>query len=66
MKIFDSIRAWFRRQKFGHPPAELEIYTSCYGRTHYIVWEPKGYRCETFDTLADAKKYAERMGWRLV
>ena len=65
MKIFDSIRAWFRRQKFKHYPAELESYPKC-GKTHYFVWEPKGYRCETFDTLADAKKYAERMGWRLV
>lgn len=65
MKLFNNIRSWLKRQKYKHCPAELEIYTTC-NKTHYLVWEPKGFRCETFETLTEAKQYAERMGWQLV
>lgn len=60
MKLFNKIRDWFKPVE-----AELEIYTTC-GKTYYLVWEPKGFRCETFDTLTKAKQYAERMRWKLV
>lgn len=46
--------------------AELEIVERCGQPPLYIVWDPKGFRNETFDTFAEAKQYSDIFNWKLV
>lgn len=64
MKLFKKMIAWFKEPTNNQ--AELEIVEMCGQRPVYLVWEPSGFRNAAFNTFAEAKKYAERMGWKLV
>lgn len=64
MKVFKKIKDWLITPK--PLSAELEIVERCGQPPLYIVWDPKGFRNETFDTFAEAKRHADSFKWKLV